>query len=1086
MSAKEEKTLRAGALDALRSSEARFRAVVENSHDGIIFTDAESRILYRSPSYNRINGFTDEDRLGHSGFEIVHPDDVEDVRRKWAELIRHPAVSFKAEYRILHKDGTWRWIESLGSNLLADPNVRAVVVSSRDITERKRGEEELTKALEVSAAREEEFRALFDQASDAIFILDAARPDSHVITDANRAACESSGYTREELIGMSIADLNDPENKRYVPDRVRQIRAGDRMMFETVHQRKDGSLYPVEVSAQLVQRTGQTPLVFSIDRDITERRRAEETLRESEERYRLVVELSPDAVMVHRKGRIAFANASAATLFGASTPAELVGTDIERLIHPDFRQIVQARAAAIQERGEPVPRQEQKCLRLDGASFDIEASSAAIMWNGERSSLTMIRDVSERKRTEEALNASERELRSLLGAAERHAKELELLDQVRKSVSSGLELSVIFRAVVESIAVVFGYSLVCIYVQREEGFLNLQHQVGYERVPERIPVSQGVMGRVFRSGVPELVEDVHADADYLEVMETVASEVCIPLLDQGRTVGVLSVESTGKAAMTNADLRIIKAVGEEVNIAFSKAGLYAEAQANARRYRDLVATLGEGLAIVDLEERFEFANPAAETVFGLPAGKLLGRTLAEFLSPADFSRVQAETAKRLRGATGTYEMAIRRLDGEARQIEVVATPYRAENGEVHGSLAVFRDVSDLRRMEHERRELQEQLQQSQKMEAVGRLAGGVAHDFNNLLQVIVGYAEVALQSLTPQTRLHSELQQILSAAHRSADLTRQLLTFARKQDVAPQVLNLNQRISGTLIMLQRLIGEDIRLVWEPEPNLWPVKVDPTQVDQILANLAANSRDAIAGVGSLTVTTSNATVDEEWCRTHVGWIPGEYAVVQMRDTGKGIPPEVLEHIFEPFFTTKGVGRGTGLGLATVYGIVKQNNGFIDVASNVGAGATFRLYFPRAEGPLVRERTETEKKAPSGNETVLVVEDDENILGLIRSILGQLGYRLLVARTPGQAMALARQHAGTVSLLVTDVVMPEMNGRELQRQVTALFPGIKTLFMSGYTADVISQRGVEEEGGLFLQKPFSIKDIARKVRQVLDQA
>jgi PAS domain S-box-containing protein len=1083
MSAKEEKTYRASAVDALRSSEARFRAVVENSHDGIIFTDAESRILYRSPSYNRINGFTDEDRIGRSGFEIVHPDDVEDIRRQWAELIKHPEAAFKAEYRIRHKDGTWRWIESRGSNLLADPNVRAVVVSSRDITESRQAEIDRQAAAAARQASEARFRAVVENSYDGILFTDA---DAKILYRSPSFPL-ITGYTDEESVGRSGFAKMHPDDISAVRGQWEAMirNPGFLLRMEYRIRHKDGSWRWIETAAKNLLGNKDIGAVVVTSRDITERKRAEEALQDSEERYRQVVELSPDAVMVHRKGTIAFANASAATLFGASTPADLVGTGIDRIVHPDFRQIVQARARVIQEQGKPVPRQEQKCLRLDGTPFDIEVSSTPIIWNGERSSLTMIRDISERKRTEEALDARGRELRTLLAAAERHAKELELLDQVRRSVSGGLELPVIFRSVVESIAVVFGYSLVSLYVQREDGFLTLQHQVGYARVPERVPVSRGVMGRVFRSGIPELVKDVHADKDYLETDGAVVSEICIPLRDQGRPVGVLIVESAKQAPMAEADVRIIEAVGEEVNIAFSKAGLYADAQANARRYRDLVATLGEGVAVVDLKERFEFANPAAETVFGLPAGKLLGRTLSEFLSPADFARVEAETRKRLRGESGAYEMTIRRLDGEARQIEVIATPYRAENGEVTGSLAVFRDVSDLRRMEHERRELQEQLQQSQKMEAVGRLAGGVAHDFNNLLQVIVGYAEVALQSLTPETRLHSELQQILKAAHRSADLTRQLLTFARKQEVAPQVLNLNQRISGTLTMLQRLIGEDIRLLWEPEPNLWPVKVDPTQIDQILANLAANSRDAIAGIGTLTVTTSNATVDEEWCRTHVGWIPGEYAVVQIRDTGKGIPPEVLEHVFEPFFTTKGVGRGTGLGLATVYGIVKQSNGFIDVASKVGAGATFRLYFPRAEAPAAGDHVEAEKTIPSGSETVLVVEDDENILGLIRGILERLGYHLLAARTPGQALAIARQHGGPVALLVTDVVMPEMNGRELQRQVSALLPGIKTLFMSGYTADVISRRGVEDEGGLFLQKPFTITDIAQKVRRVLDQ-
>jgi PAS domain S-box-containing protein len=593
------------------------------------------------------------------------------------------------------------------------------------------------------------------------------------------------------------------------------------------------------------------------------------------------------------------------------------------------------------------------------------------------------------------------------------------------------------------------------------------------------------MGRVFRSGRAELVQEVGADPDYLAAMEGIVSEIAVPLLDKGKPVGVLNVESTNSVMLTQADLRVMKAVGEEVSIALTKARLYTEANANAKRYSDLVATLGEGIAILDINEHFLFANPAAEAVFGVLPGKLVGRNLAEFQSPTDFAFVVSQTEKRKRGESGSYETVIRRLDGDTRQIEVVATPYRDDDGQIKGSLAVFRDITNLRRAEQERMKLREQLAQAQKMELVGRLAGGIAHDFNNLLQVIVGYTETAMESLTPDVRPFKELQQIMDTAHRSANLIRQLLTFARKQDVVPQVVDLNETVSRALKMLRRLIGEDIQLIWKPGPDLWPVKIDPAQVDQVLANLAANARDAIAGVGSLTVTTSNMLLDESAHPTHPEWIPGEYVQLSVGDTGVGISAETREHIFEPFFTTKGTGQGTGLGLATVYGIVEQNNGFIDVQSVPGSGATFNLYFPRAKKIIANVSDETEYVPPSGDETVLIVEDEGSILKLAGNMLQRLGYVVMSARSPGEAIALVEKHDGPLQLLLTDVVMPEMNGPELYARLSAVRAGIKALFMSGYTADAVSQRGAIAEGMQFIQKPFSIRTLAYKVREVLDQ-
>jgi two-component system sensor histidine kinase EvgS len=371
------------------------------------------------------------------------------------------------------------------------------------------------------------------------------------------------------------------------------------------------------------------------------------------------------------------------------------------------------------------------------------------------------------------------------------------------------------------------------------------------------------------------------------------------------------------------------------------------------------------------------------------------------------------------------------------------------------------------------------------MESVGRLAGGVAHDYNNMLSLIIGYAELALDKTSPGDALREDLDEILSAAQRSADITRQLLAFARKQTIRPKVIDLNETVEGMLKMLRRLIGEDIDLSWRPGTGRMPVFMDPSQVDQLLANLCVNARDAIGGVGKLTIGTGRVRFDEAYCADHAGFIPGDFILLAVSDDGCGMDKDTLANIFEPFFTTKSVGEGTGLGLATVYGIVKQNEGFINVYSEPGEGATFKIYLPlrgKEEGPAKAPET---AEIPAGRgETVLIVEDETSILELVQMVLERLGYHVLAASTPGKAMALAEEHGGAVDLLITDVVMPEMNGRELAETMQTHYPKLKVLFMSGYTANVIAHRGVLEEGVNFIQKPVSNRELAVKAREVLE--
>jgi len=394
-------------------------------------------------------------------------------------------------------------------------------------------------------------------------------------------------------------------------------------------------------------------------------------------------------------------------------------------------------------------------------------------------------------------------------------------------------------------------------------------------------------------------------------------------------------------------------------------------------------------------------------------------------------------------------------------------------------------LADRLRAENEKTELAAQLQQAQRMESIGRLAGGVAHDFNNMLSVILGHADLALLKADKEHPVYNDLLQIRGAAQRSANLTRQLLAFARKQTAAPEVLDPNEVIANMLQMLRRLIGEDIDLAWLPGTDLGLVKMDAAQVDQILVNLCVNARDAISVFGRVTIETDNVTFDEEYCNEHQGFLPGRYVMIAVSDDGVGMDKETVANIFEPYFSTKQTGKGTGLGLSTVYGIVKQNKGFIDVYSEPGRGTTFKIYLSRHEREGIARAVHTEPmNRQGGKETVLLVEDEVMILDLTIEMLDSLGYHVISASNPEDALLIARNSSQPIDLLITDVVMPGKNGRELAEELSAIFPDMKILYISGYTANVIAHHGVLHEGILMLSKPFSVNELALKVRQAID--
>jgi PAS domain S-box-containing protein len=507
------------------------------------------------------------------------------------------------------------------------------------------------------------------------------------------------------------------------------------------------------------------------------------------------------------------------------------------------------------------------------------------------------------------------------------------------------------------------------------------------------------------------------------------------------------------------------------------------AQENLRRseinFRSLVMNAPYGICRCDAAGQILGVNPAFRSVLGYTtATELVGTHLGQLYADTQH---WFELADYLRASTPFNGLIAewKRKDGSSTIVRVsgrtVTDSYKEKNFELFTE-----DVT-------ERRALEQQLRQSQKMEAVGRLAGGIAHDFNNLLMVISGYSEFLLERLGPDPALRSPAQEIASAAQRASSLTRQLLAFSRKQMMAPKILDLNTVVTENLKMLTRVIGEDIDLVMVPTHELGAVRADSGQIDQVIMNLAVNARDAMPSGGKLTIETSNVSLDEEYARLHAPISPGQYVMLAISDTGMGMDTETQTHIFEPFFTTKGT-KGTGLGLSTVYGIVKQSGGFIWVYSEPGQGTSFKIYFPRvaerAEVAALSAPAEEAAATEAGTETILLAEDEANLRYLARQFLEKQGYKVIEATDGAAAMQIAVAHEGVIHLLLTDVIMPGMNGRELAQRISEIRPQTKVLYMSGYTENVIGHNGTLDEGVRLLQKPFTLRDLKNKVREVLD--
>jgi len=943
-----------------------------------------------------------------------------------------------------------------------------ITFTALDITERKKIEE-------LSREAERRYRTLFEGANDAIFIMKKGSFIECNQKTLDVFECERSedivGHTPWEFSPQQQPDGRDSKGKAL--EFINAAFNGKPQRFYWKHLRKDKTPFDAEVSLSCFELEDRQ-LIQAIVRDITEQKQAEEELRKSEEKYRILVENAGEAIFVAQEGMLKFVNDKTAEIMGYSKE-ELTSRSFIEFIHNEDRAMVLDRHIKRQQGGMLPSRYSFRIVNRSGDTRWVDLNVVLIEWEGKRATLNFLNDITESKRADETLRRNESRLSDLLELSQMSAKsEKELTDF---ALEKAIELT----------GSTIGYLA---FLNQDESVLSMyswskaaMRECAIENKPIEYPVEKtGLWGEAVRQQRPVITNDYQADnpmkKGYPEGHVQVNRHMNIPLFDGGRIVLVAGVGNK-KEPYENDDVEQLTLLMDGMWKILKTKRAEKALQHEKERFHNLIHNAPFAMLMLDKNGIFNYANPKFTEIFGYDLQDVPdGKKWFELAYPDPAYRKKVVTAwiedlkaygpgeKRPR----IYEVTCK--DSSRKIINFI--PVRLETGE---NLIACEDIT-------QRITLEDQLRQAQKMESVGRLAGGVAHDFNNMLQAIMGYAELALLKISRGASADENLIQIKQAAQRSADLVRQLLAFARRQTVSPKVLNLNETMAGMIKILQRLIGEEIELMWKPVTDPCPVKIDPAQIDQILANLLVNARDSISGAGTVIIETGNAVLDEVYCRVKPGFIPGEYALLAVSDTGSGMDKETASHIFEPFFTTKEIGKGTGLGLSTVYGIVKQNCGFINVYSEPGYGTTFKIYLPCCQGQADKQDAVQEQTTPGGTETVLVVEDEKMLLKFVGSVLEEQGYKVLAAGTPADALTMARDYNSPIHLLITDVVMPGMNGRELKEALSPLYPDIKTLYMSGYTANVIAHRGMIDEGTAFLQKPFSINALAVKVRQVIE--
>jgi two-component system, cell cycle sensor histidine kinase and response regulator CckA len=884
------------------------------------------------------------------------------------------------------------------------------------------------------AESEARLASIINSAKDAILLVDAEQR----ITLFNAAAEQMFRCPAEQALGKWILDFI-PYQERDALSADSAQASGPLVESLTQHVQKgsrgvraDGDVFPLESTIARVNVGGRNCHTIVV-RDLTERLSAQEAVRASETLYRNLVETTPDAiVVVDLNATIIKVNRQALETFGYDQPQAILGKNVLDLTAPeDHFLAVECLQKLLVCRS--LRNIELTLLRKDGLRFPAETNSAVVL-DGEGQAqgyLIVVRDITERKQVSAAL-----------------LKEQEFTRAVLDHIATG-----VIACGPDGILSLFNRAARDMHGHLEEPLppeewaphYNLYLPDGKTLMrKEEVPLYRAFQGEVLKN---------------VELMIAPANAPARTVLTSGQAI----VDPQG---------RKLGAVVAALDITERK-----RAEQRLREQATLLEKAHDAIVIWDLNDIIVFWNAGAQRLYGWSSAEVLGKNAGTLL----FARPSQQLAEALQQVVERGEW-IGELEQVARDCRVLVvhshwTLLRDDAGRPRAKLAINTDITEKKRLET-------QLLHAQRMESIGRLAGGVAHDFNNLLTVITGYSEMLLLRRAADDPATEPLRQIRKAGERAAGLTRQLLAFSRKQMLRAQVVNLNDLVRESEKMFRRLIGEDIDFASFLDPALGAVKADVGQLEQVLLNLIVNARDAMPRGGYITVETHNVDLDEAYAQQHPGVPPGPYVLLAITDTGCGMDETVRSQIFEPFFTTKEPGKGTGLGLATVFGVVKQSAGHLEVYSEVDHGTTFKIYLPRLEQEAPEQQRAETLKTPSGTETVLLAEDEESVRALARLALQSHGFAVVEARDGQEALVVCQRQDQTIHLLVTDVVMPKISGRQLVDQVLALRPGLKVLYLSGYTDDAVVRHGVVEAGVPFLQKPFTPTMLVRKVREVLD--